>query len=555
MFPMVYMIAAPLFGGSALVLVDKLDLIIYTQAAAWFLTVGNLIRLVGFFINSFWICFVGQIITTLCTGVNMTPAKVGNIWFSPKNRPLATAITVASNPLGILVVYLITHFEMKLQNYFVAASVIGVLCGPISFWLLHGYPRFKDDAVKQNMTKVKDIFALLKIKQIWFLVLAQMALLGLGMVLIVFAFPLWCPFGYDKRYVNSIGVCAFLAVGILGSTLAGKIVGIYGHPDKLAKFLLVVSIANFYILTTVTDPSSDINMGRGRHVGLMINFAMMGVLASSVMPLLYELAIETCYPLKAGLATGVLWLSANIAGTVWTFVYMRFSTDFYPSMQVDVLNDMSNMNSLNHCHPSHMFNGTGFNETATLGLGSDFWFINGTDFKNGTMVQWQDPLKKGYTPTERQRFAMPVQVKYKHNTVVDVSTKCLNELQAKRENWAFGDSCGILGASDATGKVSATQCPTIKIPAMKYYGDSYLYSFFAYAGVSIIFAFFYKCSFKRTNTEKALSDTARTTEMATCDKNEKNEKGSSDEKTPSLPSPTPGSPDISRPDADPLSHT
>lgn len=42
MFPMVYMIAAPLFGGSALVLVDKLDLVIYTQAAAWFLTVGNL---------------------------------------------------------------------------------------------------------------------------------------------------------------------------------------------------------------------------------------------------------------------------------------------------------------------------------------------------------------------------------------------------------------------------------------------------------------------------------------------------------------------------------
>lgn len=68
----------------------------------------------------------------------------------------------------------------------------------------------------------------------------------------------------------------------------------------------------------------------------------------------------------------------------------------------------------------------------------------------------------------------------------------------------------------------------------------------------------YKCSFKRTNTEKELSDRARTTEMATCDevaKNEKstkniverNEKGSVDEKTPSLPSPTPASPDQSSP--------
>ena len=71
---------------------------------------------------------------------------------------------------------------MNLQNYFVFASVIGVLCGPATFWLLHGYPRFKSEDNKQNMTKVKDIFALLKIKQVWYLILAQMALLGLGMV-------------------------------------------------------------------------------------------------------------------------------------------------------------------------------------------------------------------------------------------------------------------------------------------------------------------------------------------------------------------------------------
>ena len=73
-------------------------------------------------------------------------------------------------------------------------------------------------------------------------------------------------------------------------------------------------------MTTVLDPN-DVMMGRNRFVMLMINFAMMGVLASSVMPLLYELAIETCYPLKAGLATGMLWLTSNIAGTVWTFLY------------------------------------------------------------------------------------------------------------------------------------------------------------------------------------------------------------------------------------------
>lgn len=551
MFPMVYMIAAPLFGGSALVLVDKLDLVIYTQAAAWFLTVGNLIRLIGFFSRSFLTCFVGQIITTLCTGVNMTPAKVGNIWFTPKNRPLATAITVASNPLGILVVYLITHFKMNLQNYFVFASVIGVLCGPATFWLLHGYPRFKSEDNKQNMTKVKDIFALLKIKQVWYLILAQMALLGLGMVLIVFAFPLWCPFGYDKTFVNSYGVCTFLALGIFGSTLAGKIVGLYGHPDKVAKILLLVSVVNFYFMTTVLDPN-DVMMGRNRFVMLMINFAMMGVLASSVMPLLYELAIETCYPLKAGLATGMLWLTSNIAGTVWTFLYMRFSTDFYPSMQVDVLNNMTQLPI--ECYPD--YNGTDSNDydkktansSLPIGLNHDFLFIN---TKNS-----------GYTTEGKARFGMPIQVKLTGNdTGEDVSAACLEKFTNKKRNWAFADSCGIL----ETGGIANQQCSanhgkTISAPIqnMKYYGDSYFYSFYAYVVVSLIFTFFYKCSFKRTNTEKELSDRARTTEMATCDevaKNEKstkniverNEKGSVDEKTPSLPSPTPASPDQSSP--------
>merc|ERR1712151_509439 len=61
---------------------------------------------------------------------------------------------------------------------------------------------------------------------------------------------------------------------------------------------------------------------------------MMGILASSVLPLLYELAIETAYPLKAGLATGFLWLCANIAGTVWTSVYLGLKTDFYPSFNM-----------------------------------------------------------------------------------------------------------------------------------------------------------------------------------------------------------------------------
>ena len=253
MFPVVYMVAAPIFGGSALVLVDKLDLVIYTQASAWFLTIGNLLRLIGFFARSFWTCFFGQIITSLCTGVNMTPAKVGHIWFKPEHRPLATAIAVSSNPLGILVVYCLTSFPDKMMNlsvYFVAASVIGVFCGPISFYLLHGYPRYKSEDVKLNMTKVSDIFELLKIKQMWFLIVAQMALLGLGMVLIVFAFPLWCPFGYEKQFINSIGVCMFLGIGILGSAVAGKIVGIYGHPDKIAKGLLLVSTINFGLLAT-----------------------------------------------------------------------------------------------------------------------------------------------------------------------------------------------------------------------------------------------------------------------------------------------------------------
>ena len=253
----------------------------------------------------------------------------------------------------------------------------------------------------------------------------------------------------------------------------------------------------------MTD-TKDPNMGRGRQIGLMINFAMMGVLASSVMPLLYELAIETCYPLKAGLATGVLWLFANIAGTVWTFVYMRFSTDFYPSMQVDVLNNM-NFTQLSseigtklerNCYPS--YNNTVYNETGDFGINSKFWFINGTTSQNGKMEKWNKKMvngesKMGYTPTGKHRFGMPIQVKFKEDDVVqDVSVGCLKLLQETKEHWTFEDSCGILATKTVGGQCKLYQNAPFRIQAMKYYGESYWYSFLAYAGVSIIFAYFYK---------------------------------------------------------------
>ena len=83
---------------------------------------------------------------------------------------------------------------MDLQKYIIIASSIGILSGPVSFYkpeiyenverlmsfmylsnqrlyLIHGYPRFRNDEVQVNMTKIRDIINILKIKQMWFLII------------------------------------------------------------------------------------------------------------------------------------------------------------------------------------------------------------------------------------------------------------------------------------------------------------------------------------------------------------------------------------------------
>lgn len=238
---MVNTFMGPIVGFFACILVDQLDVIMFSQLCGWFFTIGTIIKLTGFYLRIFKLSLFGQFITTFGIGINFVPSKISNEWFTEKERGLITAVLVAGNSLGTVFVFSVASSPVSLEMYTIIACFLAVLSGPVSSYLLKGYPRYKNNEKPVHVAKFSDWIKVFRIPQMYPLFFGISSAIGMAISIIFLFRMVFCPNGYTPTELNA-GIIVMLTSSAIGFIIWGILSDKTKRPDLLAKASFLVQL-------------------------------------------------------------------------------------------------------------------------------------------------------------------------------------------------------------------------------------------------------------------------------------------------------------------------
>ena len=119
-----------------------------------------------------------------------------------------------------------------------------------------------------------------------------------------------CPFGFSKNFSQSYAVAILISSGVIGSVIISKIADKTGKIELIAKICIVP--ATFGIIGFVLFGTGILdNVSISQNL-VIASLSIFGFFGYPLMPLSYELSVETTYPVGPATSAGLCWIISSL---------------------------------------------------------------------------------------------------------------------------------------------------------------------------------------------------------------------------------------------------
>ena len=321
-----------LFGFVGAWLYDEHGSYTPLMLGGWSVTIGNVLRCIALYTENpetrYFIILAAQIIFGISIAMlSLAPAKIASVWFAEDQRALANTAIALSLPGGIMVCYVIgpiivNAFEDLQESFsylfyiYTGWGLIGTLLVTI-FMRNPGVPKSPAspsslEAVLPYWQGLKSCFFNLK----FWLICAPMSC-GMGVISIVMiTLPeILCPFGFTESWANTNAIAIMISSGCFSSFIFAVLIDKYGNLETFFKVLLVGTVASMFMFSYFATIEPDLT-------GFGLSCALLGVFAYPILPIGYELSVETTFPVGPATSAGLNWIISSLMAFVLEFVFI-----------------------------------------------------------------------------------------------------------------------------------------------------------------------------------------------------------------------------------------
>ena len=189
-------------------------------------------------------------------------------------------------------------------------------------------------AIKPQMMFLGSFKQLILNKYYWIHFFGSSVSIGYFLVLAVNTTLILCPLGFGRDFSSiysiSIEVVSGLIAGLMISFFLQKTNRFlfYNSPLILwtARILLIVYVCNVWLIMVAFTT-------RMASVGYSLTlpaFIILGVTGMPLLPICYELAVETSFPVGQATSTGLIWIFGQAWAFIFTFIINGLITTEFP---------------------------------------------------------------------------------------------------------------------------------------------------------------------------------------------------------------------------------
>ncbi|XP_055924917.1 feline leukemia virus subgroup C receptor-related protein 2-like isoform X2 [Argiope bruennichi] len=290
---------------------------------------GSWVKCCSLFSNSFAVVMVGQsIVAASQVFILGIPSQLAGVWFGATEVSRACAIGVFGNQLGIALGFLLPplivpnssnmddiEHGLSILLYGIAAVTSAIFISIVFFFKEKPpLPPSRAQAAILNDDSRASYFASIwkMLKNVHYMLLLVTYGINVGVFYAISTFLNQMVLFYNKGAEESAGLMGLIIVlsGMVGSVVCGVIL------DKTHKFKETTLVV--YILSFLGMVSFAVALPFGLLLPLFFVSALLGFFMTGYLPLGFEFAAEITYPEAESISSGLLNMSAQVFGIVFT---------------------------------------------------------------------------------------------------------------------------------------------------------------------------------------------------------------------------------------------
>lgn len=331
---LVYMMASVVLGPLASWMIDTQGLRRSMLLSAGLNALGAWLRYAGDFTGGakLPLLFLGQTLAACAQPVILdSPTPLAAIWFGENERATANMIASVANPLGIALGSffppLIVDQPADLRQLYLYFSLPASLGLALVFFVFRDHPPTPPSASADSEgheSFVAGVRTVLRTRAYLLLLTAFGMGVGMFSALTTLLGQIVNAQGYSDDDAGLFSAC-LIGVGLVGAVVSALI------ADRTRRFIDIVRICypgatlGIVMLALVNKPDN--------YWMVMAACGIAGFFTFAGLPVSLELCVECTYPVQAGTSAGLLWMSGQVFGIIFTFAMngLQGSDNRYPS--------------------------------------------------------------------------------------------------------------------------------------------------------------------------------------------------------------------------------
>ncbi|CAF3833694.1 unnamed protein product [Rotaria magnacalcarata] len=271
------------------------------------------------------IVFIGQFICAFAqTFTLFIPAKFSFIWFPHSQRTLATSLCFAANFLGVFIGTvlppIIVPHEDKIPLLLYLSLIPAVIAAILALSVRSSEPPTPSSLASRDIkVPYKLVFKkLLKSKSYVILFLTVGIGLSNNNTLSTLLQQIMCPFGYGDI---AVGLCigCFIMFGLIGCITMGIVADKTQKLEEITKILYSIGVISLICIGLFV-------INEVKSYWLYIVFAIAGFTNAPVLPLSFDLSIETTHPVPEATVSGIFMIASQLGSIIAIIILPNFTS-------------------------------------------------------------------------------------------------------------------------------------------------------------------------------------------------------------------------------------
>lgn len=328
---LVFLISLVLLGLPTIWLIDVKGLKFSLILGAWVNAAGAVLRAWSGLDAvppdaRFPIAMAGQIVASAAQGVPMFGiTKLAAMWFPDGQRAIASSIASMSNPLGILLAYVIvplivtTPTDIKIMQLAVGCPALATAIVASAAVRTEKPPTPPSiGIVSRPQSFIAGVKQAFRNRQFWLIFFGLGAGFGVFTTIFTLLQQELCRSGYDSQFSGLCGVL-MIVFGILGAIVIGIVVEKTKRFEELVKVLYAATCVCLMAYCIISRYAEE-------NVLIALSISLIGFFGLALYPILLELAVEVTYPVAEATSCGLITVSGGLHGILFLVMTQVLST-------------------------------------------------------------------------------------------------------------------------------------------------------------------------------------------------------------------------------------